>query len=504
MSFFRKSVEKLRTLFKKKSAQLPIPAPITSRVEASPQPQRETKIINIGIDFGTSTTKVGFRDIIEGKSYLLPLNPSATGLQRLMLPTTICIAGPRITLAADGDDAGIAAGRTIRSFKTCVACQAGLGSCRQCEPSLAEVSRGHFWIGSRKVPAEAFAAIYLGYVATAARRFVREHYREQYDLRFTYNIAAPLDHYENNQGRSIFDRLALLTQLLVGRIPQKQISIDAALRCYDAACTLLDKRSGGRNCFVLAEPLAAIICYLNSPAAHEGLHAIVDVGAGTTDISFFRRGAVAGQQTLAFYFCNNYFVGGDRIDSALADEIATAHDLGASRQNIERLVRRAKEATGGQGLHLVWDRKDLVLDADSVVRATTAVCDEIFNAYQYAWKKSYEKEKLESRWKKYNLFTIGGGARFSPLRKRLMDKPWDRIRSVECRQLPKPNDFSVLGEPDRSKALIENFPLFAVCYGVTHHKVDYPEFYTPNQMEALEIPTGPPPKRSWDDYLNQD
>src|SRR5262249_26024482 len=118
--------------------------------------------------------------------------------------------------------------------------------------------------------------------------------------------------------------------------------------------------------------------------------------------------------------------------------------------------------------------------------------------------KSYEKEKLESRWKEYNLFAIGGGVRFSPLQKKLMEKPWDRIRRVEYQQLPKPTDFTVLGDSGKANPLVEHFSLFAVCYGVTHHKVDYPEFYTPGQMEALEIPTGPPPKRSWDDYLDQD
>ena len=43
-----------------------------------------------------------------------------------------------------------------------------------------------------------------------------------------------------------------------------------------------------RHSFVIPESMAALHAYLASPLAEDGLYALIDVGAGSTDISFLR------------------------------------------------------------------------------------------------------------------------------------------------------------------------------------------------------------------------
>jgi hypothetical protein len=77
-----------------------------------------------------------------------------------------------------------------------------------------------------------------------------------------------------------------------------------------------------RNFFVVPECLAAVKAFLESPHAEAKTYAIVDVGAGTTEVSFFFNGRIMaeqGQQLRPSYLADSTQpVGGLQIHLELA------------------------------------------------------------------------------------------------------------------------------------------------------------------------------------------
>ena len=44
--------------------------------------RKEKRLINIGVDLGTSASKVAFRDLVQEETYLVPLRPEQQGFEK--------------------------------------------------------------------------------------------------------------------------------------------------------------------------------------------------------------------------------------------------------------------------------------------------------------------------------------------------------------------------------------------------------------------------------------
>ena len=151
----------------------------------------------------------------------------------------------------------------------------------------------------------ALATLLLAHHLRAARRMVMAFYTDQGraapDL--TYQVAAPLEtatpaeadapRTDDKSGPTLdaFARCAFLAEAMSRELPEGD--------CWDAAdavCLyeLLDEEYATlpedalRKTFVMPETQAGMLGL--SPTLAPGLHAVVDIGAGTTDVAVFRRG----------------------------------------------------------------------------------------------------------------------------------------------------------------------------------------------------------------------
>ena len=82
------------------------------------------KLVNIGIDFGTSSTKVFMRDITARHVYACAFPDALGSFGPFCWPSTIRIDSGRLYFGTPAESMN--SGRAIRSFKICLACQHGL------------------------------------------------------------------------------------------------------------------------------------------------------------------------------------------------------------------------------------------------------------------------------------------------------------------------------------------------------------------------------------------
>jgi cell division ATPase FtsA len=151
-----------------------------------------------------------------------------------------------------------------------------------------------------------------------------------------------------------------------------------------------------RNYFIQPEGLAAVKAFLESPHAEQRTYAIVDVGAGTTEVSFFFNGRMMTE--LGQPFRPNYLadsteaVGGSKIDVELADQWACS---------VEEAKRRK--------------------ESDPYQTPTVSAVHEICLQYQRTCAEVVNSRRLSSPHDmRFKLFIIGGGGRLHCLREALM------------------------------------------------------------------------------------
>lgn len=451
---------------------------------------KEKRLINVGVDLGTSYTKVSFRDLVEDESYLIPLRPTRDGYERYILPSTVGLARGRLQFGLETLSEEQEGLRVFRSFKTCLACLAGIVDCRGCEPQYLgrEDKRGRFkQAGFGELSSLEIAAYYLAYVMGYAKQYVTELYPVQrLDLSFNFNTAIPIAHLESGATRDLFERAAWIGARMAGYLPQ-DVTWEGARSFFNFLKSRPVPDESVRNSFVLPEPVAAVIAFLNSPAADDGLYAIADCGAGTTDVSFFRRftAGLGKEPRLSFYNCENLRIGGDDIDRAIAALIQQELPEAIwSDSTYVLCARKAKEAGWEDGLIPVnLPETQILLDGGTVGKALEGVTGRLFEGYRRCWASAFEKEKSEGRWKEFRIFLLGGSLRLGGVRRALIRRPWDRVQKVLPEGLSLPADFSCAD--DSAPGVLEaHADLFSVVYGVSHHRAQYPQFYNPKDVRG--------------------
>jgi hypothetical protein len=373
-----------------------------------------------------------------------------------------------------------------------LACQAGVVSCRRCDPLLsARSSPGIFTVGTTASTIEALeiATLFLSYVIGLARRAVEEHFGERYRPIITYNMCLPMEQFESGPGRDLFLRALFLAERLAPPdqgMPLEQLR--QRLRRIASEHPTVPPETE-RATFVQPESVAAMMAFVQNRLAEEGLYGVVDVGAGTTDVAFFRL-FEHEQRALSFYHADTKIVGADDIDRALLLALSGGspiHDL--THIDALQAVRVAKQSLlPGRPFRCRLNGHERTLFPDHVLSATNPVVDGIFAAYQNTWRAAYRIEPRESRWR-FGLFCIGGGSRFFLVRQRLQTTPpWERLACPQLLELPKPEDLRTIHCP--STQTLEP-DLLAVAYGLSFHPAQFPKFWLPGEM----TPPEPPPRR---------
>lgn len=221
--------------------------------------------VSIGLDFGTSYTKVVIGVESLGRKYAVPMRSNGTGVDRYLAPTALHVASDGVCQLADG-------------------------------PGDSEV---HTDLKMRLLErdfSDELRILMVAYLAGILRRcrgwFLTEkerEYRGNY-LDWLVNVGLPTDSISDVELTEEFKRLVNAAW---------KLSVNGGVITLEAAEQVLaepvNELAGGDASRLLPEDsvsavpefVAQVAAYVDSPRREEDLHVLVDVGGGTLDVTAF-------------------------------------------------------------------------------------------------------------------------------------------------------------------------------------------------------------------------
>ncbi len=379
---------------------------------AAPRPAQVAPII-IGLDFGTSSTKVVFRRLGERVAWVMPSFAQGNGMAWFCSPAAVEDGQPLKLHLLDS---------------------------RTPPGEFGEVERR--------------AVAYLGTVMEHAAQMVRQHYGFE-SFRPIVNIGVPVAYFGDLAERQAQFRkyeavaqAALATSTMgggEGLVPgQSQVErdriIERGLRCA---------RGCKDSVAVLPESVAALISLTREPTVEPGIYTVVDIGAGTTEVStslFYVSGD--GSKVSCYQDCT------ERIGILHYAENGAPVDVEVAQTLLHRWWRQ---------FEVNWER---------------------------ARRKDAASQVALKAWAQTVVMFTGGGGFHPDVRESFADRiqadaAW--CRTMELRNY-EPSQQVLKPARGVGSASRGGFHLLAVAHGLAFHRREWPQWYRPDEVEPLEGP----------------
>lgn len=364
--------------------------PVAVPPQLSPLPRGERTLI-VGVDFGTSSTKVIWQDLSDNHFEMFQWNPAARGLAAYLLPSTVVIRGGAIYFGLSESDVCQDDIR-LSSIKLCVLCRSNPSICRCRNPGARDGVVRLPSLG-RHYPATVFACLFLAHVFREVESRLAGQFPND-NLLLLWNIGCPMDYLDEANRKSEWERMAGVAMKLHRDLPNAA-STSMLGEVAESINGFVLPAQDDRNYFAQPEGLAAVKAFLESPHAESKTYAIVDVGAGTTEVSFFFNGRIMtepGRPLRPSYLADSTAaMGGGKIDLELGQAWNCAADD----------ARRRKES-GESNLPFLPSINEICIQYERT-------CYEIVKCHKLTAASD----------KRFDLFVIGGGGRLRPLQEAL-------------------------------------------------------------------------------------
>jgi|GEM_PF-7069411 len=424
--------------------------------------------VTLGIDFGTSQTKVMFRQFDGDASIIVPPGRGAD----LCWPSTVVLRDGRFGFAEE--PASDSDAKAFRWIKMLLAEPEDSDACRSMEQQCG-------------CSPHCLAALYLAYVMRNARERIVGHLGP---CDFTYNLSAPLADKSDIARGQRFDQ-ALYWASGLADLAHQEWLCDDAIAAYEsvkqAHPTAPDPTV--RDTFLFPEVHAAVAGLIRNNALEDGHYAVVDIGAGTTDVSvfLFRRGIqdfdafVNGQN--AYFAAGVLPVASNEADKAIARTVREAAPaLALDDEEVFALIRGSKERSE-DGTIEVGD--DVKLSEEEVAAAAASVCERMHAHYRRVWGEAYYMEKKAENWSELTVIMLGGGSLFQPFWVTFERKPWDAIQTeIDQIQIVFTEPLMVLRK-DKLVPVSDVDFMFTVADGLSYHIARTPKAWEPPEIDPM-------------------
>lgn len=399
-------------------------APTSTKTGKIPLP-REPKLtgerITVGLDWGTSFTKVCIRKELGGDD--IPIYPIE--FESGSLPQTNSLLCPSFALTKDekiyfGNMALslISKGRGYQHLKVCLACKS-----ENSRPSCVSSEICPF---EDTVLVSHLTTAYLAWVMKEARQRAPGTDRKR-ELSFIYNVGVPVKHLDDGEGSrllKIYRKIAFNAWRISEGMSQG-IRLSTISSWLDQLDDDDKEIPAATNSPVLLAPeaSAAILSYLNSTDSTPGLYCILDIGAWTADISFFRLTDIAmletGVQRIAYYAADVWRNATNDIDDKL---IRCLMELGGIKSIIAfeggdpiSFVRmmREKGSLCGAAIDFTTESQNhdhISIPSYVVDYAKGVVSEAMRRNFSKTLKRAREVEPSIDKWKNFTMFVTGGGS----------------------------------------------------------------------------------------------
>jgi hypothetical protein len=443
-------------------------------------PKKQKVYIQVGLDFGTSATKVAFSQLGRGGTQALNFAHKLESFPDYCLPSVSAIDKKGSLLL------GVEAARYLASkewdsgfqrFKVIVAGKYD-------ENFRDTITEDRFYAYRTKAgydssfTAERLTAIYLAYAMVKSRKMIERlsEYKDA-EIDFSYNICMPIDHIENNVVRKTFEEIFDWAERIGHKWWSRGDIFDPLATSYDEE----KKRSNfEKRVFAIPEAVAAMASYLLSLRKEQGLHAMIDLGAGTTDLSICNLLIPFGESKSHWYAARNMPKGTISIERLIAEYLTECR--GPYCCTCLDVLDLLEKTRSGDLPSQNTDERNRQLTKDIYSEISEIRNSDI---YYRTWGKAYNCLRKQTKWEKVQVLLTGGGSNL-PFVEDVFSHPWWQQLKVTypVSVLPTPDDY----DPGGARA---PFQRMAVAYGLARPKPQLEDYVMPSDVEdhtPVELP----------------
>lgn len=443
--------------------------------EGSGRERARVRRLRMGVDFGTSQSKLVFADYSapDGVKAIV-VRPGGTPRSDYRIPSTVAFDGQRFLFGRSAEESADSRHNIhiYRSLKM-----------------LAAYPDDYF--GEKVNLPEFFTAadlatLFVGHLISLGREAMNT-YCEQLKSEPQYGVTmgVPMSDLDDSERALLFVRMIREAFEIA-----KSADLSSAIDVGSARTVLKEAREKTRS-HELAEPRdwvrseaeAALFWAYQSPNIAPGMYASVDVGAGTTSASWFKinssvSDSVTVKTTLSFFGAACAPPGCDALDDVLY-----RHAEGESRAAIRGQENTMIEHLTGQTRSEIGDV--LVRIADVLSEASTI---------------AFEKYKSQKAWRGIGrIFLLGGGATISTVRDSLCFRKKDWLAEDPIAEPGVPLDlYDADGKPYRG-----NVRFMLVAYGLARRLADVPDIYRPSEIDEFTPYTTSKPRPHHEDIYTE-
>ena len=411
-------------------SNIPVKAPVVFSANR-PRPRGERTIVIVGFDFGTHSTKILYRQRNHEVARVLPLCRPVEGYPAFACPSLVRLGNGCLWFGADA--LAHSEGTLYRSLKVRL-----LGPAAEPDDAYP----------AGPCP-DVLVAAYLAWAFKSVRNELDQKFSNA-DVRL--NLAAPMDHLEDPRLKTRFLQIVQVAWDIA--FNNSPIAIDQGVRLVSIEQELLRLLArevvdaSERKFDVLAETVAPIVSLSMDPRMAPGMYLIVDIGAGTTEISINHTNEQGLDNQVLCYFDQTVVIGGDRFER-LKDLKATERDI----------------------------------QCEALVAEIVKTCSRVWGM---GHRKDAPNHAARKRWRNLVILLAGGGTRHPAVNaafheaSRLLDhfKLYEVAHQITS-HVPANVD---LGPFKSSKG---DLPLLAVAQGLTRERETWPIVFEPAMVERL-------------------
>lgn len=468
------ALELLRSLFGTRPPAAPSPAGRSRE----PQPARQ-RHVHLGMDFGTCWSKLVLRDYEAPTDRCFVVRPGARfdAGSDYRIPSSVTVHDGRLYFGWTGRRMAERPGaKVVTSPKM-----------RAAFPTLFADQERSVVLNAEEL--SILVVVYLLQVGFAGAQSYCAGLSQAATPRMTMSMGAPMSVLDDGPLRDLFVSIARVAYEIWRASGQqanfaKGVGIDLARDLLTAARARVAQRAviASRE-WVRSEAEAGLLWIFRSPRVSEGLYGCIDVGAGTTDVSFFRirmrkEGEAWVKDALGFYSARSAPPAMDTLGECLAKFDGRAAAMLRGEEN--DVIRRHS------------------LAQEPTVRS---MCGRIHETYRQTWAEAYKKEKGVARWQNFGLFVLGGGSAVELVADALEGSVWQgQLLPRRIADAGIPEDLFDWPTGPTLRPFREGATFLLVAYGLSFLGTDVPEVDNPSEMPPLVIPRNPLGPRDQDEY----
>ena len=340
---------------------------------------------------------------------------------------------------------------------------------------------------------------FLAWVMGETRRCLPPAFGDVTESRFTYNLGVPLDQRDYSSPLcDAYSRVSFLAWRLSEGMRQG-VELSTVLSWIGELEEQTLPQQNSRFVHLCTEAGAAVFACRTSLDLAPGMYGLIDIGAWTTDISFFRQVALRftndGLSTIEFYAAGTYRVAVNEVDERTLRGLFELWDLQELEQQEGQpplcvTIVRSQRETNQFGRVLFEIEKIRRSPTDATLQfARECVRERVLDGVRKTLIQAREKERSESAYQGLRIFVTGGG-----IRERIL---WEDIRpeirlaqSIEVLPLLQ---FESVVPADVAQR-------FTIAAGLAVPLALWDRIFLPSQVE----PVRPRPVREWTTFGYED